>query len=493
MTAVMVIGAGPAGLAAAASALRHGATVTLVDASDRLGGQYWRRRAANGPQHPSHGSARFDALRATLETDDRCRILTGATVWAIESAGSAVESAEGERVPARPVVHLLVGEPDGRARTRITLTPDTLVIATGAYDRTLPFAGWDLPGVYTAGAAQALVKGDGVAIGRRVVVAGTGPFLLPVAESLLSAGSTVVGVFEASTTRTLIGNWLARPWQLLRSPAKALELLRYAVALVRHRVPCSAGSVVVRASGTDRIESVTIARANVDWTAIAGTERTIPVDALCVGHGFSPRLEIAIAAGCDIVDGFVVVGDDQQSRAPGVYAAGEITGIGGVDLALAEGQLAGALAAGATPTDPSLRGARRRRAVARSFARRLDAAHGIRQGWQEALTPDTVICRCEETTHGRLREAFEATGAASFRSLQHSTRVGLGICQGRVCGRSAEEIVASWRNDSAASDSAASDPAASDPAASIPEFSSDRRPIATPIRLAELAGKDTDD
>jgi NADPH-dependent 2,4-dienoyl-CoA reductase/sulfur reductase-like enzyme len=472
MTDVMIIGAGPAGLAAAASALRHGATVTLVDASDRLGGQYWRQTAVNTPRHPTHDSPRFDALRAILETDDRCRILTGATVW-------AVESAEGER----PTVHLLVGEPDGQARSRIRLSSEALVLATGAYDRALPFAGWDLPGVYTAGAAQALVKGDGVAIGHRIAVVGTGPFLLPVAESLLSVGSTVVGLFEASTARTLARNWLARPWQLLRSPAKALELVHYALALVRHRVPYSAGSVVLSANGTDRVESVTIARAGVDWTAIPGTERTIAVDALCVGHGFSPRLETAVAAGCEIVGGFVVVDAGQQTTKPGTYAAGEITGIGGVDLALAEGQIAGALAAGASLSDRSLRRVLRRREVARSFARRLEAAHGIRPGWQEALTPDTVVCRCEETTHGRLREAFDATGQPSYRSLQHSTRVGLGICQGRVCGRSAEEIVASWRTDNAASGSAEA----------LPHFSSDRRPIATPIRLAELARKDTDD
>jgi NADPH-dependent 2,4-dienoyl-CoA reductase/sulfur reductase-like enzyme/bacterioferritin-associated ferredoxin len=473
MTDVTVIGAGPAGLAAAASARRFGATVTLVDASDRLGGQYWRQRA--GEKSPAHASSRFEALRSTLETDAGCRILTGATVWAIEVA-------EGER----SVVQLLVGEPDGRSRRRITLTPDALVIATGAYDRALPFAGWDLPGVYTAGAAQALAKGDGVAIGRRVAVAGSGPFLFPVAESLLSAGSTVVGVFEASTTRTLIRHWLARPWQLLRSPAKAIELGRYTLALVRHRVPYSAGSVVLSANGTDRVESVTIAKADTDWTAIAGTERTIAVDALCVGHGFSPRLEIAVAAGCDLVTGFVEVDVDQRSSVPGVYAAGEITGIGGVELALAEGQVAGALAAGASPTDPSLRRVLRRREVARSFARRLGTAHGIRPGWLAALTPETVVCRCEETTNGQLREAFEATGQSSYRSLQHSTRVGLGICQGRVCGRSAEEIVASWRTGTAASGPA-------EPGGSGTNFSSDRRPIATPIRLAELARKDTDD
>ena len=108
-------------------------------------------------------------------------------------------------------MHVLHGEPDGADREPITARPDAVVLATGAHDRTLPFPGWDLPGVFTAGAAQALAKGERIAVGERVLVAGAGPFLLPVAVSLVQAGSTVLGVLEAGAPSRLARGWLPGP------------------------------------------------------------------------------------------------------------------------------------------------------------------------------------------------------------------------------------------------------------------------------------------
>ena len=149
---------------------------SCLDADDTLGGQFWRHLPATRPARREavlhHGWQRFTGLRQRLAGDPGCRVLTGAQVWALEQA-------EGRA----PTVHVLAGEADGPSRTAWTFTPDALVLATGAHDRTLPFPGWDLPGVFTAGAAQALAKGERVAVGRRVLVAGAGPFLLPVAAS----------------------------------------------------------------------------------------------------------------------------------------------------------------------------------------------------------------------------------------------------------------------------------------------------------------------
>jgi NADPH-dependent 2,4-dienoyl-CoA reductase/sulfur reductase-like enzyme len=467
MTDVLVIGAGPAGLAAAAAAREAGGTVTLLDSSDGLGGQYWRHlpdsRPAERERLLHHGWDTFTSLRRRLESDPHVRILTSAQVWAVE---------RGTDVPA--VVHVLVGPADASGRERLTLRPDAVVLATGAHDRTLPFPGWDLPGVFTGGAAQALAKGERIAVGRRVLVAGAGPFLLPVAASLTQTGATVVGVLEANRLSTLVKGWTPRPWQLASTRGKARELAGYVANHVRHAIPYRTGRAVVAAHGTDRVTSVTTAALDTAWAPIEGTERTVDVDAVCVSHGFTPRLELAIAAGCSLTpQRFVMTGSDQQTSVLGVYAAGEITGIGGVDLAMAEGRIAGWAAGGGPPDTSAMRGDRRRRAAYQAFAARLEAAHGIRPGWTGWLAPQTVVCRCEEVSFGRLCAAADTTRTTSLRSLKLTSRAALGICQGRVCGRSVEEILAGRVAGGSLLD----------------EVVADQRPIAAPIRMGDLAAR----
>lgn len=462
---VLIIGAGPAGLAAAHAARERGAAVTLLDSSDQLGGQFWRHlpeeRPSAGERILHHGWASFRELSDTLESDDGCRILRGAQVWAIETMASAPGT-----------VHVVVGEPDGVGREQLILSPDAIVLATGAHDRTLPFPGWDLPGVFTGGAAQALAKGERLAVGQRVVVAGAGPFLLPVAASLAKTGSEVLGVFEANRALALLRGWLPRFWQLVPAASKGVELAGYLAGQLRHRIPYRLGRAVVAAHGTDRVEAVTVASVTADWAPIPGTERTIKVDAVCVSHGFTPRLELAIAAGCVLTaDRFVQVDEGQRTSAPEVFAAGEITGIGGVDLAMAEGAVAGHIAAGGAAGDRELRSAVRRRRTFRGFAGRIEAAHGIRSGWSESLTADTIVCRCEEVSFGTLCTTAERTQSRSLRALKLSTRAGLGICQGRICGRSVEELLAARVGGGGLGDG----------------VTTDRRPIAAPIRLGELA------
>jgi NAD(P)H-nitrite reductase large subunit len=181
-------------------------------------------------------------------------------------------------------------------------------------------------------------------------------------------------------------------------------------------------------------------------------------------------LELAIAAGCDLSrDRFVTVDSAQQTSVPSVFAAGEITGIGGVDLALAEGEIAGWAAAGASVSARELKGAVRARAAATRFAARIAQAHRIGPGWTDWLDPSTVICRCEEVDYATLVAVRDATESVGLRSLKLTTRAGLGLCQGRMCGRAAEHILA--RGAPGFADG----------------VSTDRRPIAAPIRLGELS------
>ncbi len=421
MTHVVIVGAGPAGLAAAEHALAAGAEVTVLDQSDAPGGQYHRG-----------ASRRFEALLS------RCTWWPESTVWALE----------GRRI------HVLRGPADGTNRQRHTLEPDALVLATGAHDRVLPFPGWQLPGVFTAGAAQALAKGERVAAGRRVLVAGAGPFLLPVAESLLDVGAEILAVLEANPASTVLSGW---SWRAAAHVGKMNELVRYAARLARHRVPYRTGRTVVEARGDDRVREAVTARLRADWSVVPGTERTYEVDALCVGHGFVPQPELAVAAGCLLDGGFVRIGEDQRTSAGGVFAAGEITGIGGAALAAAEGAVAGWAAAGRTPSRALIK----KRDHARAFARRLAAAHPIGTAWPGWLRADTIVCRCEETSYGDLKRAAADPVAPGPHALKLGTRAGLGPCQGRMCGPAVAELCGGTERH--------------------------HRPIAQPIRLGELA------
>jgi NADPH-dependent 2,4-dienoyl-CoA reductase/sulfur reductase-like enzyme len=462
MMTVLVIGAGPAGLAAAVAAREGGAQVVLLDSADDVGGQYWRHLPATRPARNEsllhHGWSRFQSLRERLEGDSLCEIVTSAHVWAIEGTK----------------VFVVVGEPDGTNRDARVYCAAAVVMATGAHDRALPVPGWDLPGVFTAGGAQALAKGERIAVGRRVVVSGAGPFLLPVAASLVLAGSTVVGVYEASRASRLLRCWTARPWELVGAVGKASEMVGYVSNHVKNRIPYATGRAVTAIHGKDRVDSVTVTAIDQSWAPIAGTEKTIEVDAVCLGHGFTPRLELPIAAGCVVnARRFIEVDGGQRTSVAGIFAAGEITGIGGVDLALAEGAIAGHVAAGGNASDGEMRQHRARRRTFRQFGARIEAAHAIGANWWEWLTAETIICRCEEVSFERLCSIADVSQSTGLRSLKLLTRAGLGICQGRVCGRTVEELLG----------------ARAPGGRLIDGVSTDRRPIATPIRLGELAGE----
>jgi NADPH-dependent 2,4-dienoyl-CoA reductase/sulfur reductase-like enzyme len=468
MKRVIVIGGGPAGLAAAASALAKGGSVVLLEANRTLGGQFWRHppqaRTDVDPKFLQHNWRTFRRLSDAVTSDSRCAIIREAEVWAINSDDH------------RPLVHAAVGDADGPDRKMIKVTGDALVIATGAHDLTLPFPGWDLPGVYTGGAAQAMAKTERVPIGKRVVVAGAGPFLLPVAESLLRTGAEVVGVYEAAGLRTISAGWLpSSPW-LAPLPGKITELFGYAAGQIRNRVPYLTGRAVIRAHGEDAVAGVTVSRIDDQWRPVPGSQEFVEADAVCVTHGFTPRLELAIAAGCGIsADRFVIVDRHLRTTVPGVFAAGESTGIGGVEAALAEGKIAGHLAAGGRLTDAALRRTLLLRRSLDRLAGSIQAAHGVRSGWTSWLTDDTVICRCEGVSYGRIRAVTGNTESRSLRSLKLSTRAGLGPCQGRICGRTVERLITSDGRGPF-----------------LDGASTDRRPIAVPIRLSELAATEQD-
>lgn len=416
-TDLAVIGAGPAGLAAALTAAAGGLRVTVVDAADRPGGQFFRQPAAElGARRPRalhHRWRTWERLRDGLAASD-VRVLTGHHVWCVEERSDAF------------TVHALLGPEQDEP---VAVHAEAVLLATGGYEHVLPFPGWTLPGVLTAGGAQAMLKG-GLVVPGRTVVAGTGPLLLPVATGLAAAGARVAALVESADPRQV-----ARHARALAG--KLPEGAGYAARLLRHRVRPLTRHTVVRAHGDDRLTGVTVAALDADGRVRRGTGRYIPCDTLAVGHGMLPHTDLADGLGCRLDGPAVAVDAEQRTSVPGVWAAGEATGVGGAALALAEGHIAGRSVAarlrGAGPQPAGRTDAERIRETLRTSAEALAAAFAPPAHWTDQVTDDTLVCRCEEVTAGAVREAVDGLGAGDVRTVKLLTRAGMGWCQGRMC------------------------------------------------------------
>ncbi|MFJ4675023.1 NAD(P)/FAD-dependent oxidoreductase [Kitasatospora sp. NPDC088783] len=449
-----VIGAGPAGLAAADAAAGFGLRVALVDAGSRLGGQYYRHPApelgAARPERLHHGWTVFARLRERLTASPLVDHLAGHHVWALEAGAPGDDTG-----PWR--LHATRGP---GAADRATVRARAVLLATGAHERQLPFPGWTLPGVVTAGGAQAMLKSSLVLPGRRVVVAGSGPLLLAAASSLVAAGAEVPAIVEATS---YLGYARGLP-VLAGNPGKLAEGAAHGARLLRHGVRLRRGSAVVEAHGTDRVTAVTVARLDARWKPVPGSERRIGCDALAIGHGLVPQIELATELGAATAagpDGTVALAVDarQRTSVSGLWAAGETCGVGGADLALAEGVLAAHAVAG-RPLPARAAAVRRRR---RAFAALMAAAHAPGPDWTGWVTDDTEVCRCEEVPARAVREAVERLGAGDARTVKLLTRAGMGWCQGRMCGPAVARL----------SGGGAGRP--------------DSRPLSCPVPLAQLA------
>ncbi|MEU5317463.1 NAD(P)/FAD-dependent oxidoreductase [Streptomyces sp. NPDC021056] len=421
-----VIGAGPAGLAAAVATASGGVRVTLIDAAAEAGGQFYRRPAADlrarRPQALHHQWRTWERLRDSLRTHVEAggvRHLTEHHVWFVEPRDAGF------------TVHALLGPEQEHP---VAVRADAVLLATGGYEKVLPFPGWTLPGVVTAGGAQAMLKGTLAVSGRTAVVAGTGPLLLPVATGLAAAGVEVAALVESADPK----DFVRRTRALAVQPGKVAEGARYAAQLLRHRVRTLVRHTVVEAHGVRRLEAVTVAALDADGRVRSGTGRRIACDTLAVGHGMLPHTDLAQTLGCRLDGMDVQVDDEQRTDVPGVWAAGETTGIGGSALSLAEGHIAGRSIAGRLRgIEPDARewtAAARTRTRLRAFFAALDAVHVPPAHWTEQITDDTVVCRCEEVTGGAIREAVDELGAGDVRTVKLLTRAGMGWCQGRVCG-----------------------------------------------------------
>lgn len=425
---VLVVGGGPSGLAAAAAAAEAGADVLLVDERGALGGQYYKQPATTFAVDPNRLDDQYRAGRALVARVHAAgvRVLTSTRIWGAADAHELYATG---------------------ADRRWVLRPRRVVLATGAYERAVPFPGWTLPGVLTTGAGQSLLRSYQVRPGRRVLIAGNGPLNVQLAAELTRAGTTVVALVElADVTSLRHAGAVARMFS--SSPSLVRDGVRYLATLRRARVPVIERAAVIRVEGEGHAERAVVARIADDGTAVPVTERAFDVDAVCIGLGFLPGNEIArligVGHGVDHATGGYVLERDLTGRTAvaDVWAVGDGAQIRGAKVAQAAGEMAGidvAASLGHAPDAPSA--ARRRRARHERFQDALWNAYSAPRLFAQLAEPDTIVCRCESVPLAVLDKALDDVGSPG--ALKRLTRTGMGHCQGRLCGFVVNERVAS--------------------------------------------------
>ncbi len=393
-TEILVIGAGPAGIVAAVSAAECGRRVLLIDDNPQPGGQIWR--GANSDQ----GSASARRWLQRLEHSDVRRL-------------------NGCRAVFLPAPNLLIADLRGQ---RCAIRFEQVILASGARELYLPFPGWTLPGVIGAGGLQALIKTALDVRGKRIVIAGSGPLLLAVAATARQAGARILCIAEQASAKArrdfAFGLW--------RHPGKLGQAARLRSQSLG--APYYSDAWITRAEGDDRLAAV--------WLKHGTQHRRIECDLLACGFGLVPNLDLAQMFGCTIASAAIAVDQSQRSSRQNVFAAGESTGIGGIDKALIEGRIAGLEAAGVADKTTALFVARAR---TQTFAKSLGKTFALRAELRTIATPETFFCRCEDVPLSAVRDM------PNMRQAKLSSRCGMGACQGRICG-SAGEFLFGWRD-----------------------------------------------
>jgi NADPH-dependent 2,4-dienoyl-CoA reductase/sulfur reductase-like enzyme len=396
---VLVVGAGPAGMSAGIAAAEQGKRVLLLDQGLRPGGQIWRHRDT-----------------VTLPAAARAMLERAKTAGVIIASGARVVDA----VSPKELIVDFRGHLD-RQHT------GALIVATGAKERFLPFPGWTLPGVVGVGGLQALLKSGLSLSGARVVIAGTGPLLLPVAAAIARAGAELLLVAEQAPWRALAAFGAG----LASKPGALWQAAAYRWAF--RSAPFRTSSWVTTAEGYGRLRRVIVQE--------RGRSTGIECDWLATGAGLVPSTELAQVLGCALDADAIRVDALQATTIAGVWAAGECTGIKGDEAAIAEGAIAGHAAAGAESRARG-GGVQRRRNAGRAFAARLATTFAPRAELLQLAQADTIICRCEDVRYGDINPSW------TQRQAKLWTRVGMGECQGAVCGPACAALLG-WQQNAA--------------------------------------------
>ncbi|HHQ6535535.1 TPA: FAD-dependent oxidoreductase [Serratia fonticola] len=383
---VLIIGAGPAGLAAALAVGESRQRIIMIDDNPRPGGQIWR----DGPAVTLPAIAL--RYRQAVDALDNFTLLSATKVVAQSGPQQLLyENAQG------------CGKIDYQR----------LILCCGARELLLPFPGWTLPGVTGAGGLQAQIKNGLSLQGERIVIAGSGPLLLAVADSVTKAGGKVILLAEQVPMKRL-AKFASGLWHW---PAKVRQSLR----LINRRY--RPNSYVVEALGEQRLTAVRVQQGD--------QVRTISCDRLACGFGLVANIEFAMLLGCRIENAAIAVDALQQTSVANLYAAGECTGVGGSELALAEGAIAGYAASGNIARAKALLA---KRNVWQRFAAAVSLTFVLNPTLKTLGAADTFLCRCEDVTLG------EIDAATDWAAAKLHSRCGMGACQGKICATAARHL-----------------------------------------------------
>ena len=428
---LVVIGGGPAGIAAAATAAKHGLSVALIDERPTLGGQIYKRVGPGFKVKSAKEVGKDYFLGEELINE----LENSSVELFLETLVGTIENSA--------VVIVRNGESAER------LSYKKLLISPGAYDRPVAFPGWTLPGVITAGAAQSLVKTQRVNPGSRIFFAGSGPLALAFPAQLSGYGANIVGIIEAAPRPGIF-----KALRILLAVIGNLDLMRdaakYQFHLISNRIPMTYRRIIISANGKDRVESVTHAKVDKNWRVIPGTEKTVEVDALCVGYGFFPSVELFRLLGCELAyeesrGGAVVKLDNWGATSvANVFGAGDGTGISGSYVAIAA-ELGKISETSLTALATGFQKTFKRRT---KFQSAINNAYEIKSGIYALADNKTVICRCESVTLENILPVLESTVDPSV--VKAYTRCGMGLCQGRNCQRQISALIAEKQNISIA-------------------------------------------
>jgi len=428
---VIIIGGGLAGLKAAYTLLSHDLKIALIDENPFEGGQYLRTLPDNFKDRllKYKTGVKKEGLKLIekLKESDINILLNSTVIGIYDNDKIFIDS-------------------NGKAEL---LYFKNLIIATGAREKYLPFPGWTLPGIFSLGAVQVFLKSNGVLPAEEITLAGSGPFLYAVAYEVLKAGGKVKTIYELKR----FGEQLGFSKGLINFPKKIVEALVYMEEILSRHVPIKYGRIVVKAEGRDGVEKVQIAKVNKNYKIIEKSVDTVETELLAVGFGFTPNLETARSAELEIVyrkalGGWVIKTDEElKTSKPNIFAAGELTGIGGAEKSLIEGELAARSllkSLSLLENKAILKKLIKKRKKALLYAKYFNTIYSIPLDLYSEIADDTIICRCENISMKKIKEAIEM-GPADINFVKTFTRAGMGNCQGRICGPIIESIIKSLK------------------------------------------------